>query len=153
MKNIIWLSAILMITCSMASAQTLYDALRAGGRDFNQLRQDQRDNVYYMEKIVEAKEKELMDKRMQVASQVLQIKQWYVSQPSVPETPDGNYSAYATDNDLFAGTVQIEVVGQKIVKVGTLIPNTSTTIQSGKGQITAIDNGNAMHILDIYIIR
>ena len=98
-------------------------------------------------------EQQLANKRLQVAKQLLLIKQWYNSQINFLTINDGWHSAYATDNDLYVSPCSLNVVGGRVVIMGKTNVSNSTTIERGKCQITAPDTDQKMHILSIYFIQ
>lgn len=151
MKNKILISIALFAGCLSAYSQnsSSYNSLNVKP-DYDQRRQDAKDNIYYLEQHNKLLEQQLVDKKSDAATQIMQIKQWYNSLTSYPVATDGEHSVFATDNDMAVITTIVTVKDGKVIKIGQIDVYVSSPVSNARCQIMVHDNNYVAHSLDLY---
>ena len=152
MKKILPITLFLLSFCVIAYAQDVGTAVGINP-DLQQGHQDDVTKLSSRQQKEEQLRLQLTDKRLQAANQLQRVKQWYNSQLNYLSINDGWHSAYATDNYLYISPISVKVVGGRAAIIGKTSVSTSTIVERGRCQITAMDNDKKMHTLTIYFIQ
>ena len=145
---------ILLSVCIIAYSQDVGTSIGiSSSPDLQQRPQDDKAILLLQKQQEQELQQQLANKRLQVAKQLLQIKQWYNSQINYLTINDGWHSAYATDNDLYVSPCSLDVIGGEVVTMGKTNVSSCTVIDRGRCQITATGTDGKMHILSIYFIQ
>jgi len=154
MKKILPIFLILLSVCAMVHAQDVGNVTGMNASpNLQQHHQDDATILSSQQQKDEQLQLQLANKRLQVANQLSQIKQWYNSQDAYLTINDGWHSAYVTDNDLYVSPFSLDVIGGRVVSIGKTNVSSSTIIEKGRCQITAMGTDNKMHTLDIYFLQ
>lgn len=154
MKKILPITLLLLSFCVIVYAQDVGTAIGMNASpDLQQGHQDEVTKPSSRQQKEEQLRRQLTDKRLQAANQLLRVRQWYNSQLNYLTINDGWHSAYATDNDLYVSPISVKVVRGRAAIIGKTDVSTSTIVERGRCQITAMDSDKKMHILTIYFIQ